>query len=391
MAGRAGGVIRKRPATGQLAGFDEVGPAVDGPLVGVAGVGLQLVEVGQDDVAADRQVIDRRTGGEEPDPGLGPVPRVARLEAGEIGLERVAQETTVGNGPVKCLGQVVGRRNDELAGGEQEDLLALGSAGLGRGLEDAQRIHLVAELLDPDRVGLPGRPQVHDAAADGELANPGHFGRRVVAGGHQPVNEVTLWDAVTDPQPASGGAQPLHGQGPLPQGGERGHDHEVAFGPGEAGEDRQPRGRLVALGVRPLQGEGAALRQDGHRLVAHPRPQVIGEAMGLLIGLDHDHQRRRPRQREAARREVCRTRRRRHGQRRGGRRGRGKELEERPEPRAAGHDSPGGSGGSARSTPLNRFIVASVPSASHDSTASAAVAMASRAASSSDLLNVEST
>ena len=384
-------VVRQRPAARQLAGFHEVRAPVDRPLVGVARMGAELVRIGQHDVAVTAQVIDGRSGGQEPDPGLGRVPHVARLEAGDIGLERVAQESAIGNRVVERLGQVVRRRYDELAGGQQQDLLALRATGLGGGLEDAQGVHLVAELLDPDRVGLAGRPQVDDAAADGQLADPRHLGGRVVAGGHQRMDEVALRNAVPDPHPAPGGAQALHGQGSLPQGGERGHDHEISLRLREAGEDRQPRGRLVALGMRPFERKRAALGQDGHRILVDPRSQIVGQAMGLLIGLDHHDQWRGPRQRLTSRRQVGRTRGRRNGARRAVGGWRRKELEEGPEPRAAGHDAPGGPGGSGRSTPLNRFMVASVPSASHDSTASAAVAIASRAVSSSALVKVERT
>ena len=54
------------------------------------------------------------------------------------------------------------------------------------------------------------------------------------------------------------------------------------------GKHRQASCGLVAVWKRPLERERAALRQDGHRVPVEPRPEVVGHAMGLLIGLDHD-------------------------------------------------------------------------------------------------------
>ena len=307
------------------------------PAVRFRGVGAQLIDIGQDQVAVGRQVVRGRARGQVADPGLRGFADVPGLQPGEIGLERVAELAEVPHLGDDRITQILRRGNGELAGGQQLDLLPTGPAGLGGGIEDPDGVHLVAELLDPDGVRLAGRPQVDQAPTNRELADPGHLGRGVVPGGHQTIGQLALRDAITDPHPASGAPQPLHGQRPLPQRGQRGHDHEIPLRAGQAGEDRQPRGRLVAIRQRPLEGQRPTLGQDRDGVGIQPRPQVVRQAVGLLIGLDHDHERARPLQGCPTRGHMRRPSGRRHVEL--DRRGRRlpEQRDQRPEPRTAGH------------------------------------------------------
>ena len=65
------------------------------------------------------------------------------------------------------------RRSSKPSGGGQRDRVPAVERALGFDVERADRLDLVAEELDADRVGRVGGEDVEDAAADAELA--GHL------------------------------------------------------------------------------------------------------------------------------------------------------------------------------------------------------------------------
>jgi len=61
---------------------------------------------------------------------------------------------------------------------------------------------------------------------------------------------------------------------------------------GEQVEDLEPIARLVVLGERPFKGQGGTLREDTDRAGLHPRREIVGEAVRLLVVPDDRDQRR---------------------------------------------------------------------------------------------------
>ena len=130
-----------------------------------------------------------------------------------------------------------------------------------------------------------------------ELADSRHLDTRLVAAGDEALEQGALRDPLPDPNARPRGAQLLRPEGALDEGKERADDDEVSRPGPEVGQHAQPLGRLVVLGKRALQGQGRALGQRPHVAGSDPRHQVVGQAMGLLVGPGDDDDR--PRRRKA--------------------------------------------------------------------------------------------
>ena len=269
----------------QLAALDQLRSAVCRPAVGLRGVGAELVDIGQHDMADGREVIGGGAARQEGHPRLGSLADVPGLESGDIDLQGLAEVEISHLGDDRGAEDLT-RRDGELTGGEDGSPCAR-PAGLGGGVEDADGVDLVPELLDPNRVRLARRPQVDEAATDGHLADAGYLGRWIVAGGQEAPGQLALWDAIANRtrRRTEWSRSTKAFAARVRRSARRPPDH--ARNP-RGGKHRQASCGLVAVWKRPLERERAALRQDGHRVPVEPGPEVVGHAMGLLIGLDHD-------------------------------------------------------------------------------------------------------
>ena len=150
------------------------------------------------------------------------------------------------------------------------------------GSNDAQRIDLVAEELDPDRQRHRRREDVDDAAAPRELAAAGDLGDRHVAEVEQLAQERVLVEPGAEPELARRGRQVRRGDRVLEQRLDaRDEDPGPAAPP--RGERGDPGGRLVGDELAALVGERRPRLEDGdRRRIAEPGAELLGDPVADL-------------------------------------------------------------------------------------------------------------
>ncbi len=207
----------------------------------------------------------------------------ALLEAGQVGGESLRQFGAAGQ-----AGDAVADLRDsfpgdqELTCGEQGHFFHRAQAALVRRIEDAHRVDLVAEQLDPDGHLRGRREDVDETAAPGELAPTGHLEHRLVAQRQQVVQQLVLVDAGPDSQAARLGRQLFRFEGVLQQRLDAGHQNASAT--------RTPRrqgghssGCLVADQLTAFVGECGPRLENRHCIrVAQPGLELLGHAIADL-------------------------------------------------------------------------------------------------------------
>jgi hypothetical protein len=281
---RAGRVIGQRPVLRQLSRFNQAGPTVGGLRIELLRQRAQLGEVRQDEVRGVRDVVGGRPRGEECGPRLGRLRHVALREARRVLPQEVGQ---VGGRAVDRGLPAVGRQ--ELGRGRQVRLLDSAPRPLGHRVERPDRFDLVAEQLDAHRPAGTGWPRVDEAATVRELADARHLDRRLVAAGHQPLEQRPLADPLPDPDRDPRGGQLRRPERALHECQERGDDHQATRRRPELGEDGQPLRGLVVLGMSAFERQRGPLGERADVRRAHPRGEVVGQPMRLLVGAGDDH------------------------------------------------------------------------------------------------------
>ena len=125
------------------------------------------------------------------------------------------------------LGTRLGPQQTQLAGRRNHTGIDGLEPGLTLRVEFAQRFQLVTEELQPDRPRPGEGPEIHDAATPGQLALVGDLGLRFVALRFEPFDEIQRVDGVAPTQRPGPGFEVGRSEGPLLDGGHRGH-HEPA-------------------------------------------------------------------------------------------------------------------------------------------------------------------
>jgi hypothetical protein len=301
--------VRLGPLPGEIACGHQLGAAL---------LSLAPQEIGrvgdvagfvEDEERARWQVIEPRGGAQNGGPNLG---RVACLQSagsgGDVmdvtrvrsqlsgsGTDRVFEAGHVRGEPVRKLRTVPRKtghsladlghspgRDEELTGGEQDHFLHGPEAALVCWVEDAHRVDLVAEQLDPDGQRGGRWKHVDEAASAGEFTAAGHFEDRVVAEAEEVVEQFVLMDAGPDTQPARLGRQLLRVDGVLQESLDA--RHQDAGAAGTPRRQRRHAGRgLVANQLAAFVGEGGPGLQhrDGFR-VAQPGLQFLGHTIANL-------------------------------------------------------------------------------------------------------------
>ena len=155
------------------------------------------------------------------------------------------------------------------------------AALVGR-IEDAHRIDLVAEELDPDRQRRGGGEDVHEAAAPGELAPAGDLEDRVVAQGQQLAEQRVLADAGAGAQPAGLGRQLVWVEGVLQERLDARDQDAGAPGP-PCRQGGHARRGLVADQLAALVGQRGSRFQHRHGVgIAEPGLEFLGHAIADL-------------------------------------------------------------------------------------------------------------
>ena len=229
-------VVRSRPLRRQLARGHEAVETVRGLAVEIGGQRAQLVEVGEDGVSRAVHVIGSGPGGEDGRPRLGGLPDLALRQPRGILRQQVGRR----GGTLHDRLPAVGRQ--ELGGGHEVDRLQAPARGLGHRVEAADRLDLVPEQLDANRISATRWPCVDEAAAVRELADSRHLDARLVAAGDEALEQGALRDPLPDPDTRPRGAQLLRTEGALDEGEERADDDEVPR--------TRPRGRPARSAAR---------------------------------------------------------------------------------------------------------------------------------------------
>lgn len=173
----------------------------------------------------------------------------------------------------------------QFPGGGQAHPLQGARRPLGTGVEPAQGVDLVAKELDAH--GLTGRwVDVHDPAANGQLAGTVNLLGPLVAGGHQasqevvPVHDLPRFQLDQPRRPALRMGQPAGNSG------YRGHHQAGALA--QPGQRLQPQGHKLGAGGQHLEGQDFDGGEDHHPLRRHPGAQVGSQGVGrpLLCGKD---------------------------------------------------------------------------------------------------------
>ena len=121
-------------------------------------------------------------GGQQRSPRLGGLAEVALLQVGEVRRELVREARASRNLRGERLETL---RGEKLARRQQCCAIEPTPAPLGHGVEGAQRLELVAEQLDTQRLRGARRPHVDQPAPIRELADAAHLDDRLVASPHQ--------------------------------------------------------------------------------------------------------------------------------------------------------------------------------------------------------------
>jgi hypothetical protein len=205
-------------------------------------------------------------------------------------LEPVAEPVEVAGRPrSRAFGQLV--VGDQLPHGR--DLHADDGPGrqLRRRHELAERLDLVAPVLEADRATRGPGEDVEDAAADRELAAMFDHVRARVPERDQPLGEIVRrqldpLDQLDRRDLAEGGDEALHR-------GERGGDQdERALGRPQPAHGLGPARRDLRRGADPFVRERLPRGQERRPVLAKPRPRAAGEPLRLpRAGRDEQHRR----------------------------------------------------------------------------------------------------
>ena len=174
--------------------------------------------------------------------------------------------------------------------------------------ERADRLDLVAEQLDPERVAAGGREDVDDPAADGELAallDPLH---PLVAGKGEVLRERCRSPARRRPPSSSRAGSRLRRRQPLGERGRRRADEPAAC---EHVERAGPLADQVRRRLEPGVPADAAAREQRDALVAEVPGGSLGSVAGVRV-LGQQHEQRAVRGGDGARRGAAAGRARRH-------------------------------------------------------------------------------
>ena len=174
---------------------------------------------------------------------------------------------------------------------------------LGRRIEEADRLDLVAEQLDPD--GAPiGRPEhVDDPPAHAPLAHLGHGVGALVAGPLERLQEELPVEAVADAQTDRRGPERRRVGQRLRERGRRGHHGQGLVGQEPVTDDGAGRVRLaLAPAPQPRLGRRKLHRPPAEEAQVARPPLRLGEARDQHearpgVGLEegpHDERARRP-------------------------------------------------------------------------------------------------
>ena len=174
----------------------------------------------------------------------------------------------------------------QLAGRHQlRPVQALGGA-LGRRVEAAQRLDLVAEELDAQGLAR-GRVDVDDAAARGQLPGALHLLDPLVARRDEPGQQRIALEPLSRLQVEETG-RPLLGVGQAARdGGHRGHDDARPLP--DAGQGLEAGGGEFGAGRQDLEGQHLDGGEDHHAVRRHPGAQVGGEGVRrALVRGEHE-------------------------------------------------------------------------------------------------------
>ena len=199
----------------------------------------------------------------------------------------------------ELLGAVPDRRSQQQfpAGRRPQPVVGPADAALVGDLEVADLLYRVAEELDPQRVLLGGREDVHDAAADGDLAAGRHQVGPGVADLDQPGQQVIELAGLALVQ-ADWLQVAQAGHDGLQQAPHRGHHHGERpvrlTRLGRVGEPPQygdPPPDRIGLRGEPLMRQRLPAREAGHAA----RGQEGAEGRGQVVGLpggggDREHE-----------------------------------------------------------------------------------------------------
>jgi hypothetical protein len=123
-----------------------------------------------------------------------------------------------------------------------------------------------------------------------ELPDPGDLDDRVIAAGHEPLEQGALGASLAGSHGGRAVVQPIRTDRPLDERQEAGN-HDTATPVCHRGKDGEPLGRLVVLGQRPLERQRGPLGKRPHVRRADPCGKVVGETVRLVVGPCDDHER----------------------------------------------------------------------------------------------------
>ena len=147
---------------------------------------------------------------------------------------------------------------------QDDDLAERLDRALGRGVEETQRLDLVAHELGPHRPLARGREHVHDPASQAPLSDLDHGVHALVARGLEPAEERLALDRAADLQ-GEGARAELAGR--EQRGGERGRrrDHDDRAPERHVVAGPRALGRVVPMPAAPRGGLGGRELQHGRR------------------------------------------------------------------------------------------------------------------------------
>jgi len=165
----------------------------------------------------------------------------------------------------------------------------LPQAPLGGNLEAADRVDLVAEQLDPHRVGPVARENVEESAAERDLAGQldGRGGVEAVL--PEPRRQLVRIEFIARPQPARVPRQEIGRRNRLHEGLDAGQEQLGRVGTGQRLEqpDTLARGLVLHLALARHRLPGG--KDLGH--VAREQAQVVGQIVGVVGAGADQHQR----------------------------------------------------------------------------------------------------
>jgi len=173
------------------------------------------------------------------------------------------------------------RTGQPFAGGCDDRLVEVVGRSLGGDVKDGEAFDLIAEEVETERLIVLGRPDVHDAAAHGDLRAMLHELLSSVPHVHQSLNEAIAFDLTTSAQ--HDGISERLGREHLGDGAGRGH-HDTR---GDTLAKRQRRSDLIAITDCPdsrVRGDECPTRATAPRRSPQPRRESVANVFGLGRG-----------------------------------------------------------------------------------------------------------